>query len=141
MKTAQIIATAAFALLATAGAHADVYDYVPNVPTTSVVSRSETQAQAIAAAHGADVYRQSAMSGVVPERSTPQVYKIGMPNAVIGFKNGRCILMSLGQRAQDRVAVRAGAVAAAHAPYQNMQTSSFVNSRVPAGRGNGFSVF
>ena len=69
--------------------------------------------QAIAAAHGADVYRQSAMSGVVPTRTS----------------------------AQDRVAVRAGAVAAAHAPYQNMQTSSFVNSRVPAGRGNGFSVF
>jgi hypothetical protein len=113
MKTAQIIATTALALLAAAGAHADVYDYVPNVPATSVVSRSETQAQAVAAAHGTDIYRQSAMSGVVPTRTS----------------------------AQDRVAVRAGAVAAAHAPYQNMQTSSFVNSRVPAGRGNGFSVF
>ena len=29
------------------------------------------------------------MASAVPERSTPQVYKIGMPNAVIGFdKNG-----------------------------------------------------
>ncbi|MGF6527282.1 alpha/beta hydrolase [Variovorax sp. PvP013] len=113
MKTTQIIATAAFALLAAAGAHADVYDYVPNVPTTSVVSRSETSAQAVAAAHGADIYRQSAMSGVVPTRTS----------------------------AQDRAAVRVGAVAAAHAPYQNMQPSSFVNSRMPADRGNGFSTF
>ena len=32
-----------------------------------------------------------ALSQVVPERSAPQVYKIGMPNAVIGFdENGRC---------------------------------------------------
>jgi N-methylhydantoinase B len=30
-----------------------------------------------------------ALSQVVPERSAPQVYKIGMPNAVIGFKNGQ----------------------------------------------------
>ena len=30
-----------------------------------------------------------ALSKVVPERSSPQVYKIGMPNAVIGFKNGQ----------------------------------------------------
>jgi len=29
-----------------------------------------------------------ALSNVVPERSSPQVYKLGMPNAVIGFKNG-----------------------------------------------------
>jgi N-methylhydantoinase B len=29
-----------------------------------------------------------ALSNVVPERCQPQVYKIGMPNAVIGFKNG-----------------------------------------------------
>jgi hypothetical protein len=43
--------------------------------------------------------------------------------------------------AQDRAAVRVGAVAAAHAPYQNMQPSSFVNSRLPANRGNGFSTF
>jgi N-methylhydantoinase B len=30
-----------------------------------------------------------ALSQVVPGRSAPQVYKIGMPNAVIGFKNGQ----------------------------------------------------
>lgn len=113
MKTAQIIATAALTLLAAAGAHADVYDYVPNVPTTSQVSRSEVSSQAMAAAHGADGYRQSAMSGVVPARTS----------------------------AQDRAAVRVGALAAAHAPYQSLQTSSFVNSRVPANRGNGFSTF
>ena len=32
-----------------------------------------------------------ALSQVVPERSAPQVYKIGMPNAVIGFdRTARC---------------------------------------------------
>ena len=30
-----------------------------------------------------------ALSQVAPERSAPQVYKIGMPNAVIGFKHGQ----------------------------------------------------
>jgi N-methylhydantoinase B len=30
-----------------------------------------------------------ALSQVAPARSAPQVYKIGMPNAVIGFKNGQ----------------------------------------------------
>ena len=113
MNTARIITTAALALIAAAGAHANVYDYVPNVPSTSVVSRSETNAQARVAAHSADGYRQSAMSGVVPARAS----------------------------GQDRQAVHAGAVAAAHAPYQNLQLSSFVNSRVPANRGNGFSTF
>lgn len=29
-----------------------------------------------------------ALSSIVPERSQPQVYKMGMPNAVIGFENG-----------------------------------------------------
>ncbi|WP_033925849.1 hydantoinase B/oxoprolinase family protein [Sphingomonas sp. 35-24ZXX] len=30
-----------------------------------------------------------ALSSVVPERSAPQLYKIGMPNAIIGFRDGQ----------------------------------------------------
>lgn len=48
-----------------------------------------------------------AMSGVVPERSTPQVYKIGMPNAVIGFKNGQMWMdQGVDARSMDSSAVQ-----------------------------------
>jgi hypothetical protein len=109
MKNSKIIAVAALTLLAAAGAHADLYNYVSDIPTTSVVSRSEVNAQAVTAAHGADVYRDSALQNVQP-----------------------AFVSSV-----DRETVKAGAVAAARAPYQNMQYSSFVNSEIPAARRNG----
>jgi hypothetical protein len=109
MKNSKIIAAAALTLLAAAGAHADAYNYVSNIPTTSVYSRSEVNAQAVIAAHGADVYRDSALQNVQP-----------------------AFVSSV-----DRDAVRAGAIAAARAPYQNMQLSSFVNSEIPAARNGG----
>ena len=49
-----------------------------------------------------------ALSNVVPERSAPQVYKIGMPNAVIGFdKNGRMWMdQGVDARSMDASAVQ-----------------------------------
>ncbi len=48
-----------------------------------------------------------AMSEVVPERSTPQVYKIGMPNAVIGFKHGQMWMdQGVDARSMDSSAVQ-----------------------------------
>ncbi|HEY1075117.1 MAG TPA: hydantoinase B/oxoprolinase family protein [Fontimonas sp.] len=48
-----------------------------------------------------------AMAPVVPERSTPQVYKIGMPNAVIGFdKNGMWMDQGVDARSMDSSAVK-----------------------------------
>src|SRR5262249_41666261 len=49
-----------------------------------------------------------ALSQVVPERSTPQVYKIGMPNAVIGFDPSGQMWMDQGvdARSMDSSAVQ-----------------------------------
>ena len=49
-----------------------------------------------------------ALSGVVPERSCPQVYKIGMPNAVIGFDKVGQMWMDQGvdARSMDASAVQ-----------------------------------
>ena len=48
-----------------------------------------------------------ALSQVAPERSAPQVYKIGMPNAVIGFKNGQMWMdQGVDARTMDVSAVR-----------------------------------
>jgi N-methylhydantoinase B len=48
-----------------------------------------------------------ALSNVVPERSAPQVYKIGMPNAVIGFKNGQMWMdQGVDARSMDASAVQ-----------------------------------
>jgi N-methylhydantoinase B len=48
-----------------------------------------------------------ALSKVVPERSTAQVYKIGMPNAVIGFKNGQMWMdQGVDSRSMDASAVQ-----------------------------------
>jgi len=49
-----------------------------------------------------------ALSGIVPERSAPQVYKIGMPNAVIGFDGEGHMWMDQGvdARSMDASAVQ-----------------------------------
>jgi N-methylhydantoinase B len=48
-----------------------------------------------------------ALSKVAPERSAPQVYKIGMPNAVIGFKDGQMWLdQGVDARSMDVSAVQ-----------------------------------
>jgi N-methylhydantoinase B len=48
-----------------------------------------------------------ALSGVVPGRSAPQVYKIGMPNAVIGLRNGQMWLdQGVDARSMDVSAVQ-----------------------------------
>ena len=48
-----------------------------------------------------------ALSQVVPERSQPQVYKIGMPNAVIGFEDGQMWLdQGVDTRSMDVSAVQ-----------------------------------
>lgn len=49
-----------------------------------------------------------ALSGVVPDRAQPQVYKIGMPNAVIGFDEAGQMYMDQGvdSRSMDVSAVR-----------------------------------
>jgi N-methylhydantoinase B len=47
-----------------------------------------------------------ALSGLVPERSAPQLYKIGMPNAVIGFRGGQMWLdQGVDARCMDSSAV------------------------------------
>jgi N-methylhydantoinase B len=48
-----------------------------------------------------------ALSQVAPDRSAPQVYKIGMPNAVIGFENGQMWMdQGVDARTMDSSAVR-----------------------------------
>jgi len=62
MKTSKIIAAAALALLAAAGAQAETYEGVH--PLVSANSRATVNAQAVAAAHSANPYADGAESGV-----------------------------------------------------------------------------
>ncbi len=107
MKTSKIIAAAALAVLAAAGAQAETYDGVLTVH--SAQSRSEVGAQAVAAARAGNIYADGANAGLQP---------------VFGG-------------AANRAVVRSEAVAAAHAPNQNLDRKAFVNSTVPAAYTNG----
>jgi hypothetical protein len=101
MKTSNILAAAALSLLAAAGAHAETYEGVQ--PLTSGYSRADVAPQAVAAAREGNAYSEVASAGVAP------------------------VLAS----ATDRAAVRSEAVAAAHAPGQNLRRESFVGSVIP----------
>ncbi|MFM9925388.1 alpha/beta hydrolase [Variovorax sp. H27-G14] len=71
MNTKQLIAaaaTAAFALLGTAAAHAESYEGVHAV--TSAASRGSVQAEAVAAARSGNVYSDSNAEGTVAFNST-----------------------------------------------------------------------
>lgn len=103
MTPSKILVSTAFSLLAVAGAHADVYDYVPHVPETSQVSRSEVRAGAYIAARNSEPCRVGSTPSMQP--STPSTV--------------------------DRGAVRKQAVFAAHVKNQTVQASSYVNSRAP----------
>ena len=103
MKTKNILAAAALALLAAAGAQAETYDGVQ--PLTTLNNRSAVQAEAVAAAHGPDLYADGYGADVAAPVLTAST---------------------------DRAGVRSEAVAAAHAPNQNLWVEAFEDSMVPA---------
>ena len=100
--TSKIIAAAAVALFAAAGAQAETYEGVQQI-TNSSVSRAEVQAGAVQTAKAGNVYGDATYGADQTFVSTA-----------------------------DRGAVRAQAVAAAHDPLQNLDRKAFVNSEVPA---------
>lgn len=103
MKSSKILAAAAFSILAAAGAQAETYDGVHAL--TSQRARSEVVSEAVLAARSPNPYAEGASSGVAPALLASNV---------------------------DRARVRAQAVAAAHAPNQNLKREGFFNSEVPA---------
>jgi len=61
------------------------------VPEGSILQPPPGKPVALGAFHPAVEVGEAiciALSGILPERSAPQVYKLGMPNAVVGFENG-----------------------------------------------------
>jgi len=103
MKTSsKIIAAAAVALFAAAGAQAETYEGVQQI-TNSTVSRAEVKAEAVQAAKAGNVYGD---------------VTYGANDAFVSTAS--------------RSAVRQQAVAAAHDPLQNLDRKAFVNSEVPA---------
>jgi N-methylhydantoinase B len=62
------------------------------VPEGSILQPPPGKPVALGAFHPAVEVGEAiciALSGILPERSAPQVYKLGMPNAVVGFENGQ----------------------------------------------------
>ena len=104
MKTPNIIAAAVLLLLAASGAQAQgaQQGFEPVQPLEAVTSRSDVVAGADAAARGGNIYGDVVAAPLVSRPSS-----------------------------LDRASVRAQAVAAAHAPNQNLDRRAFVNSEVP----------
>lgn len=103
-KTSKTLAAAALALFAVAGTvHAEEYEGV--LQFNSNLSRTEVQAQGVAAAHGPDLYAEGAMAHTTPVMSAPRL----------------------------RASVQAEAVVAAHAPDQNVKVGSRGDQRFFAG--------
>ncbi|MEJ8845700.1 alpha/beta hydrolase [Variovorax rhizosphaerae] len=102
MKTSNIIAAAAIALFAAAGAHAETYEGVH--PLTNQRSRAEVAAEATVAAHSANPYAD------------------GANDSVVAATNGTV----------DRGVVRAEAVAKAHDPFASLDRRAFYRDTVPA---------
>ena len=99
MKTSHLFAAFALASLAAVGAQAETYQGVQ--APVSAMSRSDVEAQAVAAAHAKD------------------------QNVVRGSRGAETVAVS-----RDRAGVEAEAVAAAAAPHQNVVAGSRVNSKV-----------
>jgi hypothetical protein len=99
MKTSHLFATAVLASLAAVGAQAETYEGVQ--APVSAMSRSDVEAQAVAAAHAKD------------------------QNVVRGSRGAETVAVS-----RDRTGVEAEAVQAAAAPHQNVVPGSRVNSKV-----------
>ena len=62
------------------------------IPENTIVQPPPNKPAALGSFHPACEIAEAvciALSQIVPERSAPQVYKIGMPNAVIGFRDGQ----------------------------------------------------
>ncbi|RZL94749.1 MAG: alpha/beta hydrolase [Variovorax sp.] len=107
MKTSKIIAAAALAVLAAAGAQAETYEGVHQL--THSRARADVAAEATVAARAGNVYGEGLSLNVAPVLTA----------------------------SVDRSVVRAEAVAAAHAPNQNLDRKAFVNSVVPTQYTNG----
>ncbi|WP_198088419.1 alpha/beta hydrolase [Variovorax sp. E3] len=99
---------AAAALSMLAAAGAQAQGFAPVQPLQAQTNRADIVAGADTAARGGNVYGDVVAA---PLTSRPSV--------------------------RDRASVRAEAVAAAHAPNQNLDRRAFVNSEVPAQRGTG----
>ena len=81
------------------------------IPENSIAQPPPNKPAALGSFHPACEITEAvcvALSNVVPERSAPQVYKIGMPNAVIGLdKNGQMWLdQGVDARSMDASAVQ-----------------------------------
>ncbi|MGH0038438.1 MAG: hydantoinase B/oxoprolinase family protein [Myxococcota bacterium] len=81
------------------------------VPEGSILQPPPDKPAALGAFHPAVEVGEAicvALSGVLPDRSSPQVYKLGMPNAVVGFDEQGRMWMDQGVdvRASDASATR-----------------------------------
>jgi len=81
------------------------------IPENTIVQPPLNKPAALGSFHPAVEIAEAicvALSDVVPERSCPQVYKIGMPNAVIGFDRNGQMWMDQGvdARSMDASAVQ-----------------------------------
>jgi N-methylhydantoinase B len=80
------------------------------IPENSIAHPPPNKPAALGSFHPACEITEAvciALSQVAPDRSAPQVYKIGMPNAVIGFKNGQMWMdQGVDARTMDVSAVR-----------------------------------
>ncbi|WP_295377791.1 DUF4148 domain-containing protein [uncultured Pseudacidovorax sp.] len=99
MNASKILAAAALSLVAIAGAQAETYEGVQ--APVSALSRTDVQAQAVAAAQAAN------------------------QNVVRGSRGAETVAVS-----QPRATVQAEAVRAAYAPDQNVSSGSRFNSKV-----------
>jgi hypothetical protein len=102
MNASKIIAAAALSILAAAGAQAETYEGVQ--APVSANSRTDVNAQAVAAARAENPYADGASSRVASALTA----------------------------SADRSAIRGEAVATAHEANQNLDRKAFVNSVVPA---------
>ena len=81
------------------------------IPEGSILQPPPNKPAALGAFHPAVEVGEAiclALSGILPERSSPQVYKIGMPNAVVGFDETGTMWMDQGVdvRASDASATQ-----------------------------------
>ncbi|CAA2099086.1 alpha/beta hydrolase [Variovorax paradoxus] len=102
MKIPNLVAAAFLSLLAASAAQAQGFEPVQPMQAQSITRPADVAAGAAAAARGGNVYGDVVAAPIVSRPSQ-----------------------------RDRAAIHAEAVAAAHAPNQNLDRRAFVNSEVP----------
>ena len=136
MKTSKILAAAALAWVAAAGAQAQTDNSNSVQARTGQRDRAEVRAQAVIASHSPNPYHEGASSASSPVLVSSGDRSAAASGALVAARSNNyegftSVAAPTLVTSIDRAIVKVQAVAAAHARNQNLSRYAFYNSEIP----------